>query len=170
MQIVGVVCQNCKTKNAYGSLICEHCHSPLISADMTTRPTPIATTTRPMPFGRKLRTTHEGRLNGHSIAIYVNSHPDPTILLMPDELIFGRVMPGDTFPCFDLSPYGAHERGVSRRHIILKRTDVGITVEDMGSSNGTWINDILMKAYVPVAMQSGDRLRLSQLDMEVYFP
>ena len=58
---------------------------------------------------------------------------------------------------------------VSRRHAKLTREDDGFVLEDLGSSNGSWLNSNRLQPYVPVPLKSGDRLRLSQIDIEVYF-
>jgi len=47
---------------------------------------------------------------------------------------------------------------ISRRHCSLKSTADGILVTDLGSSNGTFVNDLSIKS--PTILQSGDRLRV----------
>jgi pSer/pThr/pTyr-binding forkhead associated (FHA) protein len=44
-----------------------------------------------------------------------------------------------------------------------------LSVEDLGSSNGSWLNSTRLQPYVPAPLKSGDRLRLSQIEIEVYF-
>jgi len=46
---------------------------------------------------------------------------------------------------------------ISRRHAQLRPTAGGVIVEDLGSSNGLWIND---RQVVRGALQAGDELRL----------
>jgi pSer/pThr/pTyr-binding forkhead associated (FHA) protein len=47
---------------------------------------------------------------------------------------------------------------ISRRHCSLRATVDGILVTDLGSSNGTLVNDILITA--PTILRVGDRLRV----------
>ncbi len=49
---------------------------------------------------------------------------------------------------------------VSRRHAELKATPDGIMVEDLGSSNGTYVNDRRITRHL---MKSGDELRLDTI-------
>jgi pSer/pThr/pTyr-binding forkhead associated (FHA) protein len=86
-------------------------------------------------------------------------------------MVIGRSLANDNeTPRFDLSPYNAQEKGVSRRHVILKRTPNSIVLEDMGSSNGTWVNGTLVLPFAPTPLQSGDHLRLGQFIMRIYLP
>jgi pSer/pThr/pTyr-binding forkhead associated (FHA) protein len=43
-------------------------------------------------------------------------------------------------------------------------------VEDMGSSNGTRLNDELLQPFRPAPITSGARLRLGQFELEIYLP
>ena len=80
-------------------------------------------------------------------------------------------LPDDGQLRVDLAPYHANEKGVSRQHAILKRTSTAaLTVEDMGSVNGTWLNDVLLQPYRAASVTSGDELRLAKLVVAVYLP
>ena len=46
---------------------------------------------------------------------------------------------------------------VSRRHAVLRRVDDGLAVEDLGSTNGTFVNEQRISGIVQVA--EGDRIR-----------
>ena len=50
---------------------------------------------------------------------------------------------------------------VSRRHAAIRRTDKGIELFDVGSSNGTRVNGIAMRARIPVSLSPGDRIQLA---------
>jgi pSer/pThr/pTyr-binding forkhead associated (FHA) protein len=50
-----------------------------------------------------------------------------------------------------------HDPEVSRRHAVLRQVDDGLAVEDLGSKNGTFVNDRRINGIVPVA--AGDRVR-----------
>lgn len=51
--------------------------------------------------------------------------------------------------------------GVSRRHAKITVADGVSTLEDLGSKNGTWIND--QRVTAPVSLADGDRIRLGAL-------
>ena len=48
---------------------------------------------------------------------------------------------------------------VSRRHARLLRAGPSVTVEDLGSTNGTWVND----APAPATLQGGESVRFGQV-------
>lgn len=46
---------------------------------------------------------------------------------------------------------------VSRRHALVHGLDDGLALEDLGSTNGTFVNDTRISGIVPIA--PGDRIR-----------
>ena len=76
-------------------------------------------------------------------------HGGREIRLSPGENILGRSGPGVV--AFDIP-------GVSRRHARLA-IDVGlVTVQDLGSKNGTWVGET--PALTPIPVRDGDGIRL----------
>ena len=55
---------------------------------------------------------------------------------------------------------------VSRLHCRLSATDAELKVEDLDSTNGTYVNDQRI-GQAPLALASGDRLRLGRLELSV---
>jgi len=53
---------------------------------------------------------------------------------------------------------------LSRVHCRLQATQTELTVEDLGSTNGTFVND---RRVSESPLQSGDRLRLGRLELVV---
>lgn len=49
---------------------------------------------------------------------------------------------------------------VSRRHVRIELTPAGATLTDVGSTNGTLLNDRPIKAHEPVPLHEGDRVHL----------
>jgi hypothetical protein len=54
---------------------------------------------------------------------------------------------------------------VSRRHALLRAVDGGIEVEDAGSTNGTFVNDVRIGG--PTRLLAGDRVRFGLVTLEV---
>ncbi len=52
------------------------------------------------------------------------------------------------------------DEAVSHRHAVLNLTDASLTLRDIGSSNGTYINGIEIKPMVDVALKNGDMFNL----------
>jgi pSer/pThr/pTyr-binding forkhead associated (FHA) protein len=126
--------------------------------------------TKPPDSSSSGRTKHVGLLGPDSVALYVGNTPDPLIVQIGTQVILGRLSPDATQPPrLDLMPYGAYEKGVSRTHAAIRRTDTGgFSVEDLGSNNGSALNGTRLVPYIASPLKSGDRLKLSQLEIEVY--
>ena len=64
------------------------------------------------------------------------------------------------FPDIDLSPFDARSSGVSRRHALLRYASGQWTITDLGSANGTFVNDAALTPQTPVALPDGAVVRL----------
>lgn len=49
---------------------------------------------------------------------------------------------------------------VSRRHCVVRSTEEGVTIRDLGSTNGTWVNEEEVPTNREVPLQSGDLIRV----------
>ena len=65
------------------------------------------------------------------------------------------------------SPAGrlGDDRQISRRHAVIRRSDGGLTIEDLGSSNGTRVNGRLISGATQ--LRPGDRIELGNTTLEV---
>jgi predicted component of type VI protein secretion system len=59
--------------------------------------------------------------------------------------------------------------GVSRQHALIIKDDTGYKVKDLSSTNGTWLNEKKLAPQESHTLQSGDILRLGQINTSVYF-
>lgn len=66
----------------------------------------------------------------------------------------------------DLTPF-AHNSGVSRRHVKLEPHPDGVLITDLGSTNGTRVNNRILSPNLPQTLQSGDLVRLGSLEFYV---
>jgi len=70
----------------------------------------------------------------------------------------------------DLTPYGAHERGVSRVHVLMQLFPGNrIYVMDMGSSNGTYLSGEQLAPFKFYLLHDYDYLVLGRLPVQVHF-
>ena len=84
--------------------------------------------------------------------------------LEEDEALLGRRDPLDGLdPEVDLSIHGGFERGVSRRHAIIRREEDKYLLEDLGSTNGTVLNREKVTAGEPMILASGDVIHFGHL-------
>jgi hypothetical protein len=56
---------------------------------------------------------------------------------------------------------------VSRRHARLTLSGEALQIEDLGSTNGTAVNEIALKAGAPVALNAGAKLRLGDVALGI---
>ena len=75
----------------------------------------------------------------------------------------------DAQSTLDLSPFGALEKSVSRRHLSIRRWKSLIYVADLGSTNGTWLNGQRLFPNGERLLCSNDELRLSHLTLRVQY-
>jgi hypothetical protein len=96
---------------------------------------------------------------------------DTLTLELSGELVLGRVHdePGAESPDVDLTPYGAIEKGVSRRHLALARDHDTIVVTDLGSANSTYLNGQRLIPYEGRILRDNDELRLGHLIVRTAF-
>lgn len=86
-----------------------------------------------------------------------------------EPLILGRTggVPSDNI--LDLTELNALAHGVSRRHCALQRRGEYLSVTDLGSVNGTFLNDQKLMPYVDYVVSHGDHLILGTLHVAVFF-
>jgi serine/threonine-protein kinase len=81
------------------------------------------------------------------------------------ELFVGRAHK-NVIPDIDLAPYGAAQAGVSRRHSRLLRKAEQWFVEDLESTNGTFVNGVKLPPNQATPIRQGDKLRFGQIEVE----
>ena len=86
------------------------------------------------------------------------------------EITLGRTTKGQIIiPDVDLNPYHAYEAGVSRLHANLIQSNSEVFIHDLGSANGTSLNDEKIDPHVDYPLKHGDQLSLGQLKIQVLF-
>jgi len=86
------------------------------------------------------------------------------------EITLGRISEGQPFiPDIDLGPYRAFEAGVSRLHAALQIEDQKLYIVDLGSANGTRINDKKIKPHQPHPLHNGDVCTFGRLKVQILF-
>ena len=81
------------------------------------------------------------------------------------ELLIGRAHK-NMMPDINLTPHGGTKAGVSRRHSRLFRKDDQWYLEDLGSTNGTFVNGSRIEPNKAVSVKEGDKLRFGQIELE----
>lgn len=87
-----------------------------------------------------------------------------------DETTIGRADPvTGILPDIDLTPVDTN-RSVSRRHAkIIKTGNDYHVLEEVGTVNGTYVNDQRIPTGVPVTLHNGDLLKIGLISMKTVF-
>jgi pSer/pThr/pTyr-binding forkhead associated (FHA) protein len=82
------------------------------------------------------------------------------------DYIIGREDPiSDVFPEVDLNPYDGEQLGVSRHHAKLTIQAGLAFIQDLDSTNFTFVNRKKLTPRTPTALSGGDEVRLGKLVM-----
>jgi hypothetical protein len=82
------------------------------------------------------------------------------------SVVVGREdAPSNSFPDIDLTPYGAEEGGVSRLHARIAQSGDAWTIEDLESTNFTFINRKRIAPKTPTPLNDGDEIRLGRVGL-----
>jgi pSer/pThr/pTyr-binding forkhead associated (FHA) protein len=141
-------CKECDMENIDGALFCEECGAKLDTME------PLEDTAVEMGNGSRI----------------VLTSTDGSRLDIPakDEVVIGREDPvSEVFPDLDLTGFGGMDSGVSRKHAIIHRMGAEYTIEDLESTNGTYVNKKKIQPHVPQAIKAGDELRFGKLALAV---
>jgi signal transduction histidine kinase len=83
-----------------------------------------------------------------------------------EETIIGIMDGGKN--TIDLKPYGAIDLGVSRRHLKLLPTPTELIAIDLQSTNGTYLNELLLYPKTAYRLLDGDMLSLGKLEFVLH--
>ena len=173
MNITENICPACKASNDLEAVVCARCgavlEDPFMDPGFQTKTTNIAAI---RPEGIRSWPIDEATAPNHGIAIYLEGESKPAYVEARTEFVIGRKvgatsgMPQDLL---DLSLLGAYGQGLSRQHVRIRRTTDGYEIRDLGSANGTWVNDarLLPNQYHP--LPSGSHLRLGSMRLYVLY-
>jgi hypothetical protein len=164
-------CPRCNFVNPEGALLCGKCHALLITTGNTTQSLAVAPMAEAQAQNYALPSRRRVALNYNSVALFVEEQPSPIVVVILKDAVIGRyTLQSSQQPRVDLTPFGARDKGVSRLHMVIRRLpDSVLVVEDLSSTNGTWLNDVRLAAHEPVRIKPRDIVRLGSLWMEVYF-
>jgi len=161
-----VICKMCQTENPGRRTLCQQCGAPLV-------PLLTALSTEPVPQKAVEATPPQQavevpQLRGQGIALVIRGHETP-VLIEGRDILLGRYDPGSAQPSVDLTPFNASALGVSRRHARIQIQNDVFLIEDLNSTNGTWVNQKRLPAGKQQGLQNGDLIQLGQLVLHIYF-
>ena len=173
MNVTENICPVCKESNELEAVICRHCgaelEDPFMDPGARTK-----TTNMPAVVPENIGdwSINKAAVPDHGIAVYIEGEFNPAYRDSREELVIGRKA-GTTSPVsealLDLAPLGGYARGISRRHAVIQRTEHGYEILDLGSVNGTWLNNERMAPHKNYPLASGSHLRLGSMRLFVLY-
>jgi len=163
-------CPYCGGGNREGIIFCEECGQPLSNGTNAALPTRQIDSSLTESLSAKATWGTARFGNDASVILHIRDSTDPIILQPMEKIVMGRSDNSSAQkPDLDLTPFGALEKGVSRLHAAIIRTEDTLTLIDMGSSNGTHLNGQRLIPDQPRILRDGDELRLGKLIAHIYF-
>lgn len=163
------VCSSCHKEIQSNQSFCPYCGSPqlaLLPSQTTTHIPEAAIVSAAVPE----RIVQLTRIYADILVFQVAGYEQPVLVKANrGQIIVGRYSPGEIAPALDLNPYNGSVLGVSRQHAVIIRTDEGYAIKDVGSTNGTWLNDVRLVPQQIYPLHSGDMIRAAQVTTNIYF-
>jgi hypothetical protein len=105
-----------------------------------------------------------------ALGLFIVSSGDLILVERAGEIILGRqTEDAGTSIAVDLTPYGGSQSGVSRQHAVLRAGQDIYVLQDLDSTNGTWLNEARLPPHISSTLKNGDMVRLGQVRMYVIF-
>jgi len=164
-----LTCSNCGAQLEPGSNFCDMCGAAVSAAAPAPAPAaPLPPTEIPLaappPPPVAAPPPVVAALSGRLIVQGSNA-----VLPFPpgrSEVIIGREDPvSGIFPEIDLVPHGGEEAGVSRRHARVFVQGSQLMIEDLNSTNYTYVNQQRLTPGQPYPLKDGDELRMGRLKL-----
>ncbi len=189
-------CPTCGLVNRVGVLVCENCGTSLLSGAASVPATrslqdksggtgqlsadqlparfldaeKLPLTTLRVESKAVLETAQSGVTEDTILKLEISGGPQPLMVLPKREVMVGRKdLTTGTLPDLDLTPFAGYRMGVSRRHAVFRMYDRRIEVVDLGSSNGSRLNGVVLHPHQPYLLRDGDILTFGKMEMRVSF-
>ena len=164
-----ITCLKCGTRSETTQLVCVKCGAMLLD--------PSSSTVHMRIDPARLR-LHRNRpeakpapaVTAHTVLLQIRGLTERLIFEEGAEFVLGRLdLTQPTARRYDLTRFGAHERGVSREHARLTFKNNQLTVTDLGSVNGTSVNLKRLMPHEPHVLATGDEVMLGRLSITLRF-
>ena len=162
-----IICPSCKRSEVEGALFCSECGAQLVN--MQNLVTQTIHMNENMPEFREFNTNNHNRAQAapYAISLQVLDGGQFLPLSNRNDFTIGRVSEGQSvMPDIDLTPYSAYENGVSRLHAALKKSGTQVSIMDLGSANGTYLNGTRLVPEQEYTLQHGNIIAFGKLKLQ----
>lgn len=164
-----IICSNCQSQQLDGTIFCSACGASLLALRRPETTAALGHSPSAAPARPESALPSVSATRPILTLTVLNSGRRVTLDVSEDRLIGRRDDPRGIAPDLDLSADGGYEAGVSRRHAIVLFKNGSFLVEDLGSSNGTFVNNRRVAAQATMSLQDGDELKCGTLVIRVEF-
>jgi pSer/pThr/pTyr-binding forkhead associated (FHA) protein len=164
---MSIICPNCHHQEPAGALFCSECSTKLVTSDGLSTATFRTTDSRITQPGAAPEPAPPAQVTEGNVSLHIVRTGQILPLVGRDEFTLGRISQGQSIlPDIDLSPYNAYAQGVSRLHATLKFIQGDLFIEDLGSSNGTRINNNKIPPHKNQHVHHGDVIALGRFKIQ----
>ena len=160
-----ITCPSCRHSEVEGALFCSECGAQLVN--MQNFVTQTIQMNEHMPEFHDDEATKNYTQTSEAISLQVLEGGHFLPLSERNEYTIGRISEGQSImPDIDLTAYNAYENGVSRLHAVLKKNNKQITIMDLGSSNGTYLNGTRLTPEQEYQLFHGNIIAFGKLKLQ----
>jgi len=157
-------CPNCQHWNEAGSRFCEECGTELTAQNAAPQMSVRSATPEdvpPAPPPQDLIPADSPAITSPYKGPRLMLQATGSIFKLGDAAVIGRE---DVTLQIDLDGY-PDGKFISHRHAQITKIDDKFYLEDLGSSNHTWVNDLKLATGQAEPLKDGDVIRLGKLEL-----
>lgn len=167
-----ITCPACKHEEYYGALFCSECGKPIsISQKEESTINIDRSKLRERDFDKenKLKIPPSpSEVKDCIIALQILDSGKFIYIKGRDDFILGRATKGQSIiPDIDLNSFDAYDKGVSRLHANINIQGEIVSIKDLDSANGTWINGKIIDPQKEYIIKHRDIVTLGQLQLQI---
>jgi hypothetical protein len=166
-----IICRECGSPQEEGTLFCNECGRYLAEASgKTTIVLPFSDFAQHAPQPPLAGFKPEPFVDPLSITFVIPSSRRRFKIAMLDQIRIGRPdSASGIMPELSLAEDKAAEMGVSRMHAVIQASNQGLVLIDLGSTNGTLLNNSPLSPQLPYPLKNGDEIRFGDLLVHILF-
>lgn len=162
------VCVSCHKEISNDSQVCSYCGTPVVN--LLPASTTIKVPDEPVRPPLRDQIFQLTELYDDVVAFLIAGQERPLLVKGNQKIVLGRSgFATDAQPTIDFTPYNGVGLGVSRQHATISRPGDNYVIQDLGSTNGTWVNETRLAKDKFHELKNGDVIRLGQLTFYIYF-
>lgn len=175
-QILSVTCGTCGYEMSQQPARCEACDQPLEYPFKNGTPRPgdetlVMQTAELLVMPKPQKVWQSAEVDESRVVEMIIGSLARSVTLLPEDIVtLGRGDESKTGAVdVNLSTHDAFSRGVSRVHAALRLDRDMLMIQDLGSSNGTFVNGQRVSGDQWRVVRNQDELRLGSLSIKVRF-